>query len=82
MILNGRIFRTGSGRPKQRGRNDTFRLVAETQEEIDTLRRLQQFGRITQFSGSADRERLLNDLRNTARAVDRDFKEDIRAMVL
>lgn len=69
MILNGRICRTDSGRPKQRGRNDTFRLGAETQEEVDTLRRLQQFGRITQFSGSAHRERLLNDLRNTARAL-------------
>ncbi len=63
MILEGEIFKTASGKPKQRGRNDTFRLVAETQEEAENLEQLARFGRPTHVSGSADRERALNDLR-------------------
>ena len=80
MILKGEIFKTASARPKQRGRNDIFRLVPETREEAEELEKLARHGRLTSFTGSADRERTLNDLRNTARAVDPRFKEDFRTI--
>lgn len=82
MILEGDIFRTPSDRSKQRGRNDSFRLVPETHEEAEQLERLRACGRLTSLSGAADRERGLNDLRNTARAIDPKFKERVRSITL
>lgn len=38
MILKGEIFKTASDRPKQRGRNDIFRLVPETREEAPNVK--------------------------------------------
>lgn len=78
MIIEGEIYRTASGKSKQRGQNDRFRLVPETQEEAEGLEQLKKVGRLASFTGSAHRGTYLSDLRNTARAIDPGFKEDIR----
>jgi len=77
MILRGEIYRTASGRSKQRGRGDRFWLEAETPEESGRLEAARRVGQPTSFSGSADRERGLRDLRNLAQAIDRHFRERI-----
>lgn len=77
MILRGEIYKTASGRTKQRGRGDRFWLEAETPDESNRLETARRIGQPTSFSGSADRERVLRDLRNLARAIDPHFREKI-----
>ena len=53
MILKGEVFRTASGRPKQRGRGDQFWLEAETAEESIRLETARKVGQPTSLTGSA-----------------------------
>ena len=80
MILKGEMFRTASGRPKQRGRGDRFWLEPESPDEAARLEAARKHGQPPSFSGSANRERGLRDLRNLARAIDPRFKEQVKAV--
>jgi hypothetical protein len=77
MKLRGQIYRTSCGSKKQRGRNDRAYLVAETHEEEQQLDRIKATGRPTTLRGSGELDRDLDDLRNIARSIDPEFKEEL-----
>lgn len=76
MILRREIYQTACGRPKQRGRNDRAWLIPESEEELRELDVLRKVGRPTELRGLSNIARDLDGLRNTARAIDSEFREE------
>lgn len=82
MILEIRVYKTRSGRSKNRGRNDSIRLVAQTEAEKKGLEDRQKAKLPVGHRGSGYWWRALDDLREAARAADPHFKEDRKEFTL
>jgi len=82
MILEIRVYKTHSGKCENRGRNDSIRLLAQTEAEKKWLEDRQKAKLPVAHRGSGYWWRALEDLREAARATDPHFKEDRKEFTL